>query len=148
METINNVTYWERGDFTLLIKSLSPEQSKRRHETRYAMFRAQTELNGGNKADPEHWETVRHILTYEGTGHTLEFADSWDIGHVDPDFQIVQRLWSIHQEHRQLMNRITVTVEKNDTVETLARKEHEAARKEKRLKKAEAKKALKDKRGS
>jgi hypothetical protein len=147
METINSTTYWERGDFTLLSKSLSPAQYEKRHAMRYGLFRVQTELNGGNKAEPEHHELSRLILTYKDVGHMLDFAKTWDVGHVDPDYEIVQRLWSIHQEHNQMMNRITVTIQKSDTVETLARKEHKAMEKEKRLVKAEAKKAKKDKRG-
>ena len=90
METINKVVYWERGDFTLLIKNLTPAQSKKRHDARYAMFRVQTELGGGNKAEPEHWKIARKILKYEGAGDALQFALQWDISYVDPDYEIVQ----------------------------------------------------------
>ena len=147
MEIINKITYWERGDFTLLIKNLTPAQAKKRHDARYAMFRVQTEAEGGNKAEPEHWDMARKILKYEGAGHTLDFAKTWDIASVDPDYEIVQRLWTIYQEHTQMMNRVTVTIQKGDTVETLARKEHDVMQKEARLKKAEAKRAKEQKRG-
>ncbi|NOQ18064.1 MAG: hypothetical protein GQ507_02335 [Dehalococcoidales bacterium] len=143
METINGVVYWERGDFTLLIKGLSPEQAKKRHDARYAMFRVQTELEGGNKAEPEHQQFARKILKYEGAGQAVDFAKEWDIGRVDPDFEIVQRLWTIYQEHSQMMNRITVTIQKGDTAETLAKKEHEAMKRESRRQMGEAKKAEK-----
>jgi len=145
METINGIVYWERGDFTLLIKSLSPEESVKRHDCRYALFRAQTEFNGGNKAEPKHLEIMRKILNYKGTGDILDFAKTWDVGHPEPDFEIVQRLWSIHQEHNQMMNRVTVTIAKSDTAETLAKKEHAIMEKEKRHVKREAKKAKEQK---
>jgi hypothetical protein len=148
METINNMVYWERGDFKLLQKNLTPEQSIKRHDTRYALFRVQTELNGGNKAEPEHHKISRKILKYEGVGHMLEFAIKWDIGAVAPDFEIVQRLWSIFQEHNQMMNRVAVTIEKGDTAETLAKKEYAVKKKETKRKKAEAKKAKEQKGGS
>jgi hypothetical protein len=147
VETINSTTYWERGDFTLLIKSLSPEESKKRHDARYALFRVQTEMEGGNKADPEHHLLMRKVLKYEGAGHIIDFAKTWDIGAVDPDYEIVQRLWTIHQEHNQMMNRITVTIQKGDTAESLAKKEHAVMKKEERRKKKEAKKAEAQKRG-
>ena len=147
MEVINNTTYWERGDFSLLIKNLSPEQHTKRHDCRYALFRVQTELTGGNKAEPEHHKVMRKILKYDGTGNMLDFAKTWDIGHPDPDFEIVQRLWSIHQEHNQMMNRVTVTIAKGDTAETLAKKEHAVMEKEKRHVKREAKKAKDQKSG-
>lgn len=141
METIKGVVYWERGDFTFLIKGLSPEQAKKRHDARYALFRVQTELEGGNKAEPKYWKIAQKIMKYEGAGSALEFAKQWDIGAVEPDFEIVQRLWTIYQEHNQMMNRVTVTIQKGDTAETLAKKEHAAMEKEKKKKKVEAKKA-------
>jgi len=141
METINGEVFWERGDFTLLINRLSPEQSVKRHDCRYALFRVQTELNGGNIAEPEHHKVSRGILKRENVGHMLDFAKTWDIGSVDPDYEIVKRLWSIHQEHNQMMNRVAVAIAKGDTAETLSEKEQASKRKEARYKKAELKKA-------
>ncbi len=143
MQEIKGELHWERGDFLYLIKNLSKDDARKRHEIRYALFRIVTELEGGNKAEDIHWEISDMIQTIKGAGEPASFADVWDVGRVSPEITIVNRLWSVHEEHDQMVKRVTVTLEKHDTPESLARKEQvaqdrEARRVKRELNKAEA----------
>jgi len=145
MQQIKGEDFWERGDFDYLIKHLSKDDARLRHEIRYALFRVKNELEheNNNKADEEHWVIANKIGDLKESGSFETFADSWDISHVTPRITIVKRLWGIHQEHDQMMHRLAVTVEPSDTPITLAEKEAAAQRKEERLKKKELGKAKK-----
>jgi len=135
MQKIKSIDHWERGDFDKLKDSLSKDDSQKRHDIRYAMFRCQNERGGGAKAEKKHWEIAKMILAMEGAENVENWADGWDIGAVNPKIQIVKRLWSIYQEHSQLMRRVTVVVEKGDTPETLAQKANDILQSEKKAKK-------------
>lgn len=122
MQTMNNEIYWERGDFIKLIDSLSKEDSKKRHEIRYALFRVKNQLSGGETAEKFHHVIVDHIKKLNGVGTVKSFAEVWDISKVSPKIVIVKRLWSIYQEHDQLIKKVAVTLEKSDTPEMIAKK--------------------------
>ena len=139
MQMIKNEPHWEKGDFDKLINSLSKEDSVKRHEIRYALFRVKTEEAGGNPAEPEHKSISDYIQTIEGSGIPSQFSDSWDIGAVTPEIEIVNRLWSIYQEHDQLMRRVSVELDKKDNPQTLAIKASALEKKEARRFKKEQK---------
>ena len=143
MQKIKGMVYWERGDFLYLIKHLSKEDARLRHKLRYALFRVQNELADvkNNKADNGHHKIAKKIQALKGAGDIKTFADVWDISHVTPKITIVNRLWSVHEEHNQMVKRVTVTVEKQDTPITLAKKEQTAQVREKRRLKKEINKA-------
>jgi hypothetical protein len=122
MQTIKDEEHWERGDFLKLINSLSKDDAAKRHEIRYALFRIKTEIDGGVKADKPHHAIGEMVQQFKGAGAPAEFASEWDVGAVSPDIVVVKRMWSIYQEHDQLMRRVAVPIERNDTPETLARK--------------------------
>lgn len=145
MQKLKGKDFWERGDFSYLIKHLSKEDARLRHKIRYALFRVQNELDAetNNKADKEHWEIAEKIKELGGAGEFKDFAKEWDISQVSPRILVVNRLWGIHEEHDQMMKRLVVNVERGDTPITLAKKEHSAMKKEKRLKKKEQNKAKK-----
>ena len=147
MKKIKNEEHWERGDFDALIDSLSKEDSEKRHTIRYALFRVQNEYFGnGNVAEKEHDIIATEICAMEDAGDVKSFAHEWDVGAVSPKIFIVKRMWSIYQEHEQLMKRIAVPVTKNDTPETLAAKAKVVEDKEKkRFKAEEAKKKKRNK---
>ena len=127
---INNRPHWERGDFDKLVNSLSKDDAKKRHDIRYGLFRVKTELSGGNKAEKEHWDIANAMQSVEENCIPSQFSDSWDIGSVSPDIEIVKRVWSIYQEHDQLMRRISVEMTKTDTPETVAIKASTLEKKE------------------
>lgn len=137
MQMVNNEPHWERGDFTKLIDSLSKDDSQKRHDIRYALFRIKNQLEGGCDADEKHHEIGRMIQTFEGVGTPVTFANVWDIGSVSPGIEIVKRLWSVEQEHAQLMARVSVTVDKTDTPESLAKKAQAFSKKQARRYKQE-----------
>jgi len=145
MEQIKGKDFWERGDFKYLIKHLSKDDARLRHEIRYALFRVQNELEAEthNKAEKEHWAIAEDILKLKGATSVETFAKDWDISQVSPEITIVNRLWGVHEEHDQMMKRLAVPVESGDTPITLAKKEEAIKRKEARLEKKELNKAKK-----
>ena len=99
---------WEKSDFERLKdKELTVPQRKMRHELRYACFRVQKELLEGNKCPKEYWDKVKPIQKLDGFEGWEKFAKTWDIAHPDPP-TIVKRMWSIEQEHNQMMERISI----------------------------------------
>lgn len=146
MQEIKGEQHWERGDFLYLIKRLSKDDAQKRHDIRYALFRIKTEINGGNKAEAIHWEISDMIQTLKDSGDSMLFADDWDVGKVSPEITIVKRVWSVEEEHNQLMKRVTVVIEKHDTPESLAKKEQLVKEKEARRVKRELRRAKKQSR--
>lgn len=144
MQVINGEKHWEKGDFSLLEKEIREAgYYEERHKLRYAMFRLKTETSGGNPAELSHWEIwdnrIKDILP-DDKFEISNFAEKWDIARVHPQIQIVRRLWSVEQEHAQMMNRISVEVTKADTPETLQIKAKRLEEIEKRRLKREEKK--------
>lgn len=139
MQMIKNEPHWERGDFQVLINSLSTDDAKKRHDIRYALFRVKNQLDGEAPAEKNHWTIAEGIQEMKASGSLETFADVWDIGKVNPDVLIVKRLWSVEQEHDQLMYRISVPIEKADTPQSLAIKAEALEKREKRRFKKEQK---------
>ena len=142
MQMIKDEEHWERGDFIKLINSLSKDDAAKRHEIRYALFRIKTEIDDGVKAEKSHHAIGEMIQQFKGAGPPVDFANEWDVGAVSPDICVVKRMWSIYQEHDQLMRRIAVPIERNDTPETLARKVAAMEKREARRFKKEQKRTV------
>lgn len=100
------IKLWSKSDFEHLLQVvLTKDQLKLRHNIRYACFRRQKELNDGVKCPKEMKDLVKPIEQIEGFEGWENFAVTWDISHPDP-ITIVKRLWSIQQEHEQMLERV------------------------------------------
>ena len=96
---------WQKADFDNLKETvLTKEQLKLRHTLRYASFRMQKELIEGVECPKEYKELVSQIETLDGFEGWKNFAVTWDISTPDP-IVIVKRMWSIEQEHNQMLER-------------------------------------------
>ena len=97
--------YYTNADFEAIRHALDTAGRKRRHDIRYACFRVQGELAGGNAAESEHHAIAREVEALPGFDGWEKFAVTWDISTPDP-IVIVPRLWSIYQEWDQTIRRV------------------------------------------
>ena len=96
---------WEKADFeSLKNKVLTKEQLKLRHALRYACFRVQKEIIEGVECPDEYKSLVKPLESMDGFTNWRDFAATWDISTPDP-IVIVERMWSIEQEHQQMLER-------------------------------------------
>lgn len=101
-----NIKLWTKTDFDKLKEEiLTKEELKLRHDLRYACFRIQKEINEGVECPQEMKDLVKSIEDMEGFEGWQNFAVTWDISHPDP-ITVVQRMWSIEQEHEQMLERV------------------------------------------
>lgn len=103
---------WTGIELDILREGLSQKDKKKRHETRYACFRMQTEGNGGATADKEHYKIAKKIEKLDGFGGWKNFAVTWDVSTPDP-IVLIKRKWSIHQEWNQVLERVAVPLEES-----------------------------------
>ena len=96
---------WQKSDFDELKENkLTKPQLKLRHEIRYACFRVQKEVVEKVKCPDELKNKIKSIEGMEGFDSWKNFAITWDISTPDP-IAIVKRMWSIEQEHNQMLER-------------------------------------------
>lgn len=88
---------------------MSDSERRSRHDLRYACFRIQTEIRGGNKATADQWLLALPLESIEGFGGWRDFAETWDVAGVWPT-TLVARKWSIYQEWCQTMERTAVAL--------------------------------------
>lgn len=99
---------WQKSDFEALKeKELNTSQLRLRHDVRYACFRVQKELVEGVECPDELKDKVKEVEDMEGFEGWRNFAITWDISTPDP-IQIVKRMWSIEQEHNQMLERVAI----------------------------------------
>ncbi len=99
---------WQKSDFEALKeKELNTSQLRLRHDVRYACFRVQKELVEGVECPDELKDKVKEVEGMEGFEGWKNFAVTWDISTPDP-IQVVKRMWSIEQEHNQMLERVAI----------------------------------------
>jgi hypothetical protein len=102
---MKNKELWERADFEELKNNvLTREELKKRHDIRYACFRVQKELAEGVKCPKKLHKLVQPLEELKGFEGWRNFAVTWDVSTPDPP-TIVKRMWSIEQEHEQMLER-------------------------------------------
>jgi len=103
---------WQKADFDQLKDQvLTKEELRMRHNLRYAAFRVQKELIEGIKCEKEYKDLVKPIEKMEGFDGWENFAETWDIAHPNP-IVLVKRMWSIYQEHDQMLERAAIPLPK------------------------------------
>jgi len=98
---------WTNAELDGLRNGLSMADKTKRHGVRYACFRVQNELNGGAKADKEHYKIAKKVEKLDGFGGWKSFAVTWDVSTPNP-IVLIRRKWSIYEEWDQTLERITV----------------------------------------
>lgn len=105
---------WEKSDFEKLkMETLSKEDLRKRHQLRYACFRLQKEVLEGVECPEKHKELAQQVEKIEGFEGWNKFAVTWDISTPDP-MVIVKRMWSIEQEHQQMLERVALDLPRSN----------------------------------
>ena len=108
------IKLWQKADFEeLKEKQLDVSQLKLRHDVRYACFRIQKERVEGVECPEELKNLVKEIEDVEGFEGWRNFAVTWDISTPDP-IQVVKRMWSIEQEHNQMLERVALDLPRSN----------------------------------